>query len=160
MHIYLHFFVQTDYFFVAVPCPASFFLRCFRYVNAQQHGEHQGLDQAEQQAQYVHHQRHQDGEDAVKLLRDHFLAEQVAEQTQCQGEGPYKGFHQGQRQQHTEEGLEIALDAPFLDAHRMGGEKADDRQARRDGQAGRGYGKALDMPRARQQPGVVANDAS
>ena len=145
-------------FCVAFLRPALFFLRCFRDVNAQQHGKHQGLDQAEQQAQYVHHQRHNQREDAVKLLRDHFLTEEVAEQTQRQGEGPHKGLHQGQRQQHAEEGLEIALDAPLLDAHRVGGEKAHDRQSRRDGQTGRGYGKALDMPRARQQPRIVANN--
>ena len=46
-----------------------FFADCFPNVDGQQHGEDDGLDQAEQQAQHLHEQRQHEREEVAKLVR-------------------------------------------------------------------------------------------
>ena len=74
-------------FCVFMGCRASL-LDGFLDIDRQQHREHDGLDQAEQQAQHLHDKGQQQREDALELLGDHFLSVDIAVQSQGQGEGP------------------------------------------------------------------------
>ena len=120
-------------------CRASL-LDGFLDIDRQQHREHDGLDQAEQQAQHLHEQRQHEREEVAELVRDHFLAVEVAVQSQREGKRPHDLLDEVERQ-HEQEGLDEALEiAPqpaALDADGVRHAEGDDGQARRDGAARR-----------------------
>ena len=92
-------------------------------------------------------------------MRDHFLAVEVAVQTQRERKRAHDLLDEVERQHEQEgldEALEIAAQTAALDADGVRHAKGDDGQTRRDGQRGRRHGEYL--PRAGQQPDVVGHD--
>ena len=131
-------------------------------IDGEQHREDQRLNQAEQQAQHLHHQRSQDRENIVQILRHCFFSVEVSVKTERQRERAdnlLNNRQEKQRDRHrSKDPDQVFPEAPLLHPDKMSREERNNRESRRHGKTGRRHMECLQVSGARKQAGVVADD--